>query len=186
MKKVFGFTIIELLVSISIFLIITSMVIVNFRSGQYRDELMGSAQFLQSTLREMQTMAFSGSKVICPGYVPSEAGEMTPAGYGLNINSSGIITAFADCDPQDIAISPDFKYGLEDVNLKTISLYNNVTINSITPSSVTDILFTSSSEIVKTNGSPGLGVITIELKHNKTNQITTVKIVELTGQVFIQ
>jgi hypothetical protein len=133
-------------------------------------------------------LAFSGSKVICPGYVPPKAGEMTPAGYGLNI-SSGAIIAFADCDPPFEGEAADYTYDgeLKDVNLKTVGLYSNVAINSITPlSSVTDILFTSSSEIVKTNGEPGGGVIIIKLKHNKTSKTVTVKIVELTGQVFIQ
>lgn len=190
MKRPLGFTMMELLISISIFLIITSMVIVNFRSGQYRDELMGSAQFLQSTLREMQTMAFSGSRVICPGYVPPEAGEMTPAGYGLNINF-GVVTAFADCDPSDPNISPNYKYGgvLEDVNLKTISLYNNISIESITVGATAvsslDAVFTPFSEIVKINNTETDNII-IELIHSKTTKTVTVKITESTGQVFIQ
>jgi type II secretory pathway pseudopilin PulG len=186
MKKVFGFTIIELLISIGIFLVITSMVIVNFRSGQYRDELMGSAQILQSTLREMQALSFSGSKVACPGY----AEEMTPAGYGLNI-SSETITAFADCDPSDPDISPNYIYGgtSEDVNLKTINLYNNISIESITVGtnavSTLDAVFTPFSEIVKINSSETDNII-IELIHSKTSKTVTVKIMQSTGQIFIQ
>ena len=56
-----GFTLLELLVSIGIFTIITTAVVVNFRSGQHSNELRLTAGQLASDLRALYTQAQAGT-----------------------------------------------------------------------------------------------------------------------------
>lgn len=58
MKK--GFTLIELVVSLSIFMLITGLMLANFRAGDNSNELQKSAELLASRIREAQTRALSG------------------------------------------------------------------------------------------------------------------------------
>lgn len=74
MKK--GFTIIELLVSLGIFVVVTTMVVANFRAGSRSDELKITAETLVSNLRRAQNMALAGQ--LTDGVTP-------PGGYGVYV-----------------------------------------------------------------------------------------------------
>lgn len=56
-----GFSFLEILVSIGIFAIITTAVVVNFRSGQHSNELRLAAEGLASDLRSLYTTAQAGT-----------------------------------------------------------------------------------------------------------------------------
>jgi len=91
MKKL-GFTIIDLVVSMAIFVLITSAVVANFRVGQYGDSVRQSASISAGFLREAQTMSLQGAK---------EEGKSFPqGGYGVSfaISNPGEIVLFADYD----------------------------------------------------------------------------------------
>ncbi len=57
-----GFSIIELLISLTIMGIITMVAVGNFRVAQQRQEIKGVAQTLASDLRRAQAMSFNGTK----------------------------------------------------------------------------------------------------------------------------
>lgn len=99
-----GFTIIELMVSLSIIGLITGAMLANFRGGQQHAETRFAAEILVARLRELQTAALSGRgilvcaggnddrKVCEPGKAPpvtcpgGSCQKQVPAGYGLRLS----------------------------------------------------------------------------------------------------
>ncbi|MFH0857020.1 MAG: prepilin-type N-terminal cleavage/methylation domain-containing protein [bacterium] len=82
-----GFSIIEMLVSISIIVIISSVLIVNFRDGEKKSRLNLSADVLVSNIRSVQNMVLNGSKFADH--------EMPYNGYGIYFENSRYLI-FAD------------------------------------------------------------------------------------------
>lgn len=63
-----GFTLIEMLISLSIFALITGFTAANYRTGRRTDELRQGSQLLASSIRRAQTMALAGEGVfLCAG-----------------------------------------------------------------------------------------------------------------------
>lgn len=106
-----GFTLPELLVSISIFVIITTAVVANFRASEESGQLRLGAQTVASTLHSLQNMAQTGrltalcdnpAATVCTGNpercVADACSPRLPAGgYGIQIaQDGGVMTLFAD------------------------------------------------------------------------------------------
>ena len=80
-----GFTLVELLISVSIFTLITAMVVVNFRAGAEQSDLRRAAQAVAGNIRELQTMAQTGRQVdLCPTSRTDELGEVVECGAGTD------------------------------------------------------------------------------------------------------
>lgn len=85
-----GFTLVELLVAITIFGVITTIVVVNFRTGQKQDFLDLSADKLVNNIKRAQTAAITGELV---------GGEVPAGGFGLHFASGeNFYIYFADED----------------------------------------------------------------------------------------
>lgn len=115
MKAPRGFTLAELLVSMSIFAVLTAVVMVNFRVGERGDELRFGASRLAALIRDAETRASSGvtacaclsggpSGPLC-GAGRSCPGGGTPAdivpegGYGVHIGlGDAAAVLYADVD----------------------------------------------------------------------------------------
>jgi len=93
-----GFSIIEILISITIFALITAAVISDLRSGEFKNQLSIAAHNVASEIRETQTMVSAGQPTkVCmvaavvtgnceddPGSCAGDCVENVPAGgYGL-------------------------------------------------------------------------------------------------------
>lgn len=81
-----GFTLPELLVSVFIFGMLATLVIANFRSSGYDQELRTAAEQLASNLRRMQNLSLSGFVYAREG---SGFTGTPPGGFGLYIYSAG-------------------------------------------------------------------------------------------------
>lgn len=193
LKNQIGFTLIELTISIGIFMMIGGLVLVNFRAGQYTDELLAGAKALETAVREVQASALGG-QAVC---VDSGGNQSVPlGGFGLHISADNTTALlFADCDYGDstrsyIYNSNTVGVDLPDQKIKDIDLGNNVKIKNKIPiaisGSVLDVVFTSGSEVSKINGEAGTTEVVITLEHNKTLKTKTVKINVLSGQVFVE
>ena len=186
-SKPAGFTLIELLISITIFLIITGMVIVNFHSGRYRDELVGAAEAISTSIREMQTATNAGDVVECVPATP----EPPDNGFGFNlVKDSFAAKTFGDC----AGLQPDdYRYDaldelVKDVNWNTKVPVTKIQINTgtgINEVNSLDIVFSPASEKVRLNGSDAYTSAIITLTHDKTNRQAEVQVNSITGQVFI-
>ncbi len=70
-----GFSIIELLVALTIMGVITMMAVANFRGARERQEIKGFAQALVSDLRRAQAMSLNGTK--------TPSGALARGGFGI-------------------------------------------------------------------------------------------------------
>lgn len=188
-----GFTLNELLVSSVIFIILATLVIANFRQGQYADDLRISAQTLESHFRRVQNLATAGQAL--------SSGEVPRGGYGVNIPfflDANQYLLFADiasfsgtaCDPTaanseyDPACDPLTPEGA--VLLKPGVVLSRITVGNppidITIPSDVDITFRPPKPIPLLDGVSGKSV-SFELKHTKTNDYRTITIIGASGQI---
>ncbi len=157
LKKNKGFTVMELLISLSIFIVITLLVISNFRIGDKRSRLRLHAQEVASALRDAQNLALTATP-LPDGYVPAAYGVhfapnqnsylifaelSTPANYLYN---EGV-----DIDIQVFSLGED--HYISAVNVPQV---NNVTCQDVNPPNL-DIAFTVPEALVYFNGVQPLG-----------------------------
>lgn len=191
---------IEMLISLSIFAVVTAFVTANFRAGRQSDELRLSTQLVATAIRRAQTMAISGQTVpicqggsndkgICPGGTNPECGGGTcvsdvPKGYGIHLTTSGAgaskAVLFADTDG-DKAFS-----ARETVRTDSITPGPFVVafgLNPMSAGSALDIVFEPPKPKVWFNGSAAVGIATITLKHTVSGNTKNVSVNLISGQV---
>ena len=180
-----GFTLMELLVSITIFLIITAMVITNFRMGQYREELFGAAEAIVTSAREMQSQTIAGTLVDCPGILEKTAPKN---GFGIHVDTDLLITGFGDCED----VFSLYGYDVDDDFTSTtqFTVSKNVELVSVTPPGspiALDLVFSSLSEAVVVNGviNPAPSVA-LGLRHKRTGKTVTVILNPTTGRIYYE
>lgn len=168
MKK--GFTIIELLVSLGIFVVVTAMVVANFRGGSRSDELRIASEALISNLRKAQNMAFSGQLV---------NGVNPPGGYGVyfKLSEPDRYVIFADQDG-------DFGYtageGLID---GTIILPKDIRISAVGPQANSSVVFKPPKPTIYINGATADATLSVKLVHNLSGKTRTVTVKRISGQI---
>ncbi len=154
-----GFTIVELMVSITIIALMAGSVFFNWRPTEQTFALVRSAHQLADDLRRTQQMAVSTKVFTC-----SET-DSDYSGYGLylNTNQATGYLIFENCDNDNWLYSEE-----TDVILETQDLESGVQIQSLTvddPTSVASVLFVPPNPKVYING-VGVGkelIIVLEL-----------------------
>ena len=160
----FGFTMIELLVVMFVIGLISTLVVVNYRSGQKTYILARTVQQLVSDVRKAQNMALSG-------YNPE---EQNYNGYGVHIDEDdSYYIIYGDIDNNTT-------YQPSDILIETIYLPDNIGIQSVSPASgELHIFFEPPQPITYLNGNDGIGLfetVILELENSslsKTVRITT-------------
>ena len=119
-----GFTIIELIVTIGIFTLMTSVVLSNYRSFNINVDFINTVENVILVLRESQVYGAGGKKagdsVVCP---PTPATAFNCA-YGVNfVNGSGSYDFFVDTNVNSIMDAGEL--------IQTILLGNSTTITSL-------------------------------------------------------
>ena len=164
-NKISGFTFIELMISVSIFMLIGGMMLANFRSGDQASELTKSAETVASRLREAQTRALSG------------VGGVGSNGHGIYLQNNGIsFVSYQD----NLNNSNSFAYNSVEVDA-TISLQKHVTIVT-----VADILFAvPSGDLYQSGSLLSTGNATVTVKHSVSGLQRDINISAVSGQVTI-
>lgn len=182
---------IELLISIGIFIVITGTVIMSFSRGKWRDELMSAGSAVQATVREAQTFTTAGATVRCPYLGPGEPDEPPPVGYGIYfeqpLNQPPVVVLFADCSTANTPYIYDTNPpGYDDVLVRQVKLPPNVTLTNFQPGGPLHIVFSPLIETVAVNGTPNHpGEAIVELSHAKSGRRMQIKVNAFTGQVFM-
>ncbi|MFH1171723.1 MAG: type II secretion system protein [bacterium] len=206
-----GYTLPELLVSIAVFGILTTMLIANFHRGSLADDLRVSSQTFAENLRTVQNLAMIGRSVLVGANT-----KVPPGGFGVSLPwiSSKTYTLFADtaipqgtgCIMSD-ANNPNFQYdaGLgcdQTVDAGNVQFRPNIVIDAIKidatqwvfgngtwspwgssdPNNAIDIAFQPPKPIPVADGLVGK-TIQIELRHLQTNQYRTITIIGPSGQI---
>jgi len=125
-----GFTLIELIVVMAIIVILTTLVLANYRDGQKRYALSQSAQQLASDLRRIQNMAMNGVGI-------SAASGRRGYGIYINLANNDSYIIYADQNGNNT-------WQPSDELIEAINLANNVKITGVsTPNEKADIYFES-------------------------------------------
>lgn len=174
-----GYSLVEMLVAMSIFAVITGMVIANFGQGRRSDEMRFSTQFVATVIRRAQTNALAG---VTLSYCRDDAGlgskpcqrevdcqspatcvSDVPNGWGAHITTISPddtkIILFAD-------LNGDGRYQpVESINRNPVSPGVAVSVVGVSPglSSALDIVFVPPKPEMLINGAKDDNVAVIEV-----------------------
>jgi len=198
-----GFTLVEMLVSLSIFAIVTGFVMAGFGAGRQSDELRLSTQIVASSVRRAQSFALSGqtSQYCRSATNPNDANKFCPGG------SSQCDTGYScvvDVPPgYGVHFTTDASGNNRSIffadlnNDKTFQAAETIRTDSVTPgplvvvsslrtsSTMTslDIVMQPPRPTIYFNGSTADSVATIRLMHKQGLQWKEVTINRISGQV---
>lgn len=192
-----GFTLVELLVSISIIGVISGMMMANFRGGQQVSEVRLAAEILVAQVRAAQTSALSGRLVsVCSGGAqdrdvcepktpPVECAggacqKRVPSGYGLRFSTldPASYTLFYDTD-DDRA----YDAGEELASQPYVST-SAVRFQGSTAGDPVDLVFAPPFGTAYVNGSAsGSPTLSLTLGHQFGNLTRHVTVYRLSGKI---
>ena len=195
---------IEMLISLGIFAIVTGFVMANFRTGSQSDELRISAQLVANGIRRVQTSAMAGQTVkFCrdsstgaDGLICSNGGDadcpagsscvndVPSGGYGIHFEATEegkhTMVSFIDTDG-DRLFDPQEEYRREGVSPDIF-----VSVSGLTPSApgpALDIVFVPPKPSVFFNAASDEAQAVITLQHRSTLNTKDVTINAVSGQV---
>jgi len=124
-----GFTIIELFVTMAIISILSSVVFLNWKSGEAGFALQNSAYRLSQDIREMQEMAMEAKEIDCGG------GD-TGSSFGVQFKKSYVnyYILFVDCNDNHI-------FGPNDLEIRTVYFEEGVEFSTLSPAAAFTVLF---------------------------------------------
>lgn len=170
-----GFSLIEMLVSIFILTIITTLSITNYRAGEKKNLLNLESNVLLSNIRKMQNMVLNGSKF--------EGKEMPFGGYGIHFENNGY-TIFSDDNSNKIY---DAGEAVSAVVLQKISLAvsgNNKNLIFLPPN--TQVCVNADSCAVCDCNLKNGGQYSIILTYDETGDAKTVTLNQISGRAEIE
>ncbi|MGB0757703.1 MAG: pilus assembly FimT family protein [Patescibacteria group bacterium] len=159
-----GFSYIELVASLAIFLVVSATMLANFREGDRSEQLRKSAELLASYFRETQTRSITGY------------GGVNINGYGIRgLNNNSAFREYAD----DVSSASPNRY---DSGEEVISpgLLENVRV-----SGTFDIFFAKPAGDVYEAGVLTTGTATATILHIQTGQSIDVTVNGTSGQVNV-
>ena len=192
-----GFTLVELLVSISIIGVITGLMMANFRGGQQSAEVRLAADILVGQIRSVQTSSLSGRLVsVCGGGtndldvcepkdppVSCTGGvcqKRVPAGYGIRFSTltPTVYTLFYDTDD-------DQRYDAgEELNEAPYVSTAAARFTGSDAGDPVDLVFTPPFGKIYVNGSAsGSTTVGLTLGHQFGSMIRHVTIYRLSGKI---
>ena len=192
-----GFTLVELLISMSIFSVISGFVLVNFRAGARKDELRLAADQVTTVVRDALARATAGARVdVCVAnavavVVPQGTSSCTnggvlvqqiPPGWGVRfgIGSPNDMSLFADLNNNQL-----FDAG-ETYTTEVFSLSGFVQAAAATPSGQeTVVVFSLPNPDVHINADPSQIEATLSLRHTVDSGQRTIRINRVSRRVTI-
>ncbi len=198
-----GFTLVEMLVSLSIFAVVTGFVMAGFGQGRQSDELRISAQIVASALRRAQSFALSGQTVqycrstsnpndankFCPGGSSQcDTGYScvvdVPPGFGVHFttdaNGNNKSVFFADLNNDKIYQTT------EAIRTDSITPGPLVIVSSLrtsNPVSFLDVVMQPPKPTIYFNGSVTDSIATIRIVHRQGTQWRDITINRISGQI---
>lgn len=192
-----GFTLVELLVSISIIGVITGMMMANFRGGQQSAEVRLASDILVGQLRSVQTSALTGRLVsVCSGgtndldvcepkqpIVSCTGGacqKRVPAGYGIRFSTLTPTTYMLFYDTDD-----DKRYDAgEELSEAPYVSTAATRFQTSSAGDPLDLVFTPPFGKLYVNGSAsGPTTVSVTLNHQFGSMIRHVTLYRLSGKI---
>lgn len=167
-----AFTLLELLVVTAIIVILTTLVLSNYRFGDKQLALQRSASKLAQDLRRAQEMAMSAK----------ELSGQVPDGFGIHFNNSlpNSYILFAD-------LNNNHHRDIGDQDLETLTLELNIRMSNLFPATNFSILFAPPDPVVWINDSSS-GVITAQITLGIINDPISSQIISVNnaGLIYIE
>ena len=172
-----AFTLVEIIVVVSIIFILTSILVANFPKGREQFALQRTSYKLIQDLRRAQEMAMSAREECCDD---SEPCEKKANGFGIYFDkfSPHSYLLFANCDESYNYIE------YIDKDLELIDLEKGTEIFSLS-TSLLSIVFAPPSPITYVNGSPGFEAQIVISLESDTSRIKIIE-VNKTGLIKIK
>jgi prepilin-type N-terminal cleavage/methylation domain-containing protein len=196
-----GFTLVEMLISLSIFAVVTAFATANFRVGQQGDELRLSARNVASLIRRARTQTVAGFSVYyCHG--GADDGKLCPLDSGISCGEGaceddippayGINISVAEGEEREVRIFADtndngrYDDG-EAIRVDSISPGPFVSITGVDPvdGDSLDILFDPPKPTTKFNNDIADTIATVELQHQHTSNVATITINRVSGLISV-
>lgn len=198
-----GFTLLEMIISLGIFAVITGFVVANYRGGRLGDELNVAQQLTAVAVRRAQTAAVSGTSVpwcvggtndkhVCLSGQDSECpnggacvGDI-PRGYGVRFstvgNDAGFAIGFADIDGNGILGTG------EETRRDKLAPSPSVAVTAVTPASggVLDVVFSPPRPTITFNDTAADVIASITVTHSLIGKSRTVTANKVSGQVNVE
>lgn len=181
-----GFTVIELLVSLGIFAVISAVVMVNFNAGSRSTDLRLAGESVISYVRDVESRAVNGALAClcgvidpetasvcvanaCPGGAPT-AEHMPLGGWGIHVETGQAqIRVFAD-------VNGNFRMENDEVvSEEALSFSGGVIVQSVSCSSPLDIVFTPPNGTARLNAVESTAACTIVLEQRLNGDRRTVE-----------
>lgn len=172
MKKT-GFTLIELIVSVSIISIVTAIFLANYNSANRRSDLTMTAQKMVTDIRMAQNYALGLAR-----YGLSGSLNVPDGGWGVHLDlqnyGNNRYLIFADDNGNQVfdSTEAEINYGAQ-----ITTLPNNIVIESLSSGNKADVTFLPPDPVTTITGAfSTFDQLDIVLKDLKTNSIKTVRI----------
>jgi len=188
-----GFTLLELTVVIAIIILLSGIVLTNYRVGEREYALLRSAYKLAQDLRQVEKMA-TASETLPSAIFPSDKdnGGFPKGGYGIFFqNNSNSYILFADCDGDkkydETGAALSCAEATSDTpypeGIKELFLEEKIKISNLYPSSPFSITFFPPDPVIEIkSGGLSYNSATITLTYDgeiKTVKINTVGLIEI-------
>ena len=167
-----GFTLVELIISMAIFSLMTTLVIANFRSASSQRLLRSQANALASVFKQAQVQALSGK--------PFNS-AVPVGGYGVLLSICSVppcaVTLFAD-------VNGDFTYDGAAEKIEDFALGQNVTLTALSLAAPVAVVYKPPSAFVCINGKCSeTAPVQITLTAYQTASSQIVKLNPSSGQI---
>lgn len=174
-KKISGFTMIDLLIWLAIFGVLTGSMIANFRAGGRNDNVRSGAELLSSTLRSAQSKTLSGA--LAPN------SDFPDGGWGVHFDSAspGEMIVFADG-----SIPSNYIYNAGEEAEAPIALPGGAQFSWAEQFPVLDVVFSPPDGKIYFNGQDALGKMTLTISQSGAGIQKQVEIFRLSGQIRAQ
>tara|TARA_Y100000310_G_scaffold32715_1_gene30985 strand:- start:447 stop:977 length:531 start_codon:yes stop_codon:yes gene_type:complete len=173
MRREQGFTVIEILVVMAIVVLMTILVLPNWRAGEQSLALQRSAQKLAQDTRRAQELALRAQSFTC------QIG--TISGYGIFFDQSApnSYILFAECNGNNT-----YNDGIDGiVDGESISLESGVEIASVTPGPTVSIVFIPPTPTIWINNDVGQTSVQVVLR--RTGDPASTKTITITNKGII-
>lgn len=173
-----GFTLVEMVITMGIFTMMTLIYTANFKGFQEGLTLESDADAISSAIRQIEIWALTGELI---------EGVRPDGGYGFTITAP-CTTATCAFTIYGNTCNPDnhlYDSGC-DVVVKTTNLNSLVSVSVVTPASPLDIVFTFPTAASYVNGTAAVdGAVTLSHRADPS-RLKTISVDGVSGQITIQ
>lgn len=170
-----GFTLVEMMVVIAIFVVIYAATIANFRKGDNRSELLLATENLAGDIKKIQTQTLAGS-------AQAEIDPIGGFGVYFNLTNDSQYVLFRDNGDEEFQAQPGDDAMLETVQLPKSITLDNLLFNDQSTADLT-IVFKPPKPDIYFNDDLAASSSIILLSEKLNNQAGKISVYKFTGKV---